>query len=335
MKQIILTGDRPTGKLHLGHYVGTLKNRVLLQDQYDCYFIVADYQVLVDHLDQHRNIEKNVHQVILDWLSVGMDPNKSTFFIQSKIPQLCELTSILSMLVTVARLRRNPTIKSEAQDVGVDSDKDSIVYGFLGYPVSQAADILLFKANLVPVGADQKPHIEQTEEIAQRFNYIFGDTFPLPKALIGDVPRLSGLDGSSKMSKSKGNAIYLSDTAEELGKKVMSAYTDPEKLRKTDPGHPLTCVVFQYTRAFFSVDSENLEADCRAGKLGCVSCKKLLSSKLNTLFEPIRERRYRFEADSDYVRDIISSGTRKAIERGEETMGKVREAIGLSFNKYF
>jgi len=335
MKEVILTGDRPTGKLHLGHYVGTLKNRVYLQDKYDCYFIIADYQVLVDHLDKYGEISRNVREVVLDWLSIGMSPEKSTFFIQSAIPQLSELTNIFSMLVTVARLRRNPTIKSEANDVGVDSEKDNIVYGFLGYPVSQAADILLFRANSVPVGIDQKPHIEQTQEIAQRFNYLFGDVFPRPKALIGDVPRLSGLDGTDKMSKSKGNAIYLSDSADDVKNKVFSAYTDPLKMRKNDPGHPLTCVVFQYTKAFFESDVGNLQEDCLAGKVGCVACKKLLSSKLNGFLEPIREKRLQYEANPEYVRDIVSAGCEKARKRGEETMSMVRDAVGLSYSEYF
>jgi len=335
MKEIILTGDRPTGKLHLGHYVGTLKNRISLQDKYDCHFIVADYQVLVDHLEKYNEVSKNTREVILDWLSVGMDPEKSTFFIQSAIPELSELTNIFSMLVTVARLRRNPTIKNEAQDVGVDSEKDSIVYGFLGYPVSQAADILLFRANLVPVGIDQKPHIEQTQEIAQRFNFLFGEIFPKPKALIGEIPRLSGLDGSDKMSKSKGNAIYLSDPSDIVKQKIFNAYTDPLKIRKDDPGHPATCVVFMYNKAFFSADMGDLESECKAGNIGCVACKKVLASKLNAFLDPMRERRLRYENDPEYLREIISSGCKKARERGKETMEMVRDAVGLGYREYF
>src|SRR3989338_8260640 len=221
-REIILTGDRPTGKLHLGHYVGSLKNRVELQDEYDTFIIIADFQVLIDHLEDTHQVEANIREIVLDYLSVGIDPAKSTVFIQSAVPQLTELTMYLSMLVTVARLRRNPTVKAEAKRVDVDSEKDDIVYGFLGYPVSQAADILLFRTHCVPVGEDQRPHIEQTRELAVRFNKLFGEVFPLPDILVSEMPRLPGLSGEGKMSKSLGNAIYLSDSADLVRKKVMS-----------------------------------------------------------------------------------------------------------------
>jgi len=194
-KKIILTGDRPTGKLHLGHYIGSLKNRVALQDQYDTFIIIADFQVLIDHLEDSHQVEANIREIVLDYLSVGIDPTKSTIFIQSALPQLTELTTYLSMLVTVARLRRNPTVKAEAQRVGVDSERDNIVYGFLGYPVSQAADILLFRAHCVPAGEDQRPHIEQTRELAERFNKLFGEVFPVPELLVSETPKLPGLSG--------------------------------------------------------------------------------------------------------------------------------------------
>jgi len=332
-RKIILTGDRPTGKLHLGHYVGSLKNRVALQDQYDTFIIIADFQVLVDHLEDTHQVEANIREIVLDYLSVGIDPAKSTIFIQSAIPQLCELTMYFSMLVTVARLRRNPTVKAEAKNVDVDSEKDDIVYGFLGYPVSQAADILLFRAHCVPVGEDQRPHIEQTRELAERFNKLFGEVFPLPDILVSETPRLVGLSGEGKMSKSLGNAIYLSDSADLVRHKVMSMYTDPTRLRATDPGHIEGNVVFTYLDAFdpnikYVTD---LKEKYKAGGIGDVELKQYLIEVLMRFLEPIQKRRAEFEQQPDYIRQVISQGCVRAREASEETMKLVRKAVQYDY----
>jgi len=247
MKKRILTGDRPTGPMHLGHYVGSLENRIRLQDEYDCFFIIADYQFLTDHLRETEEVAHYVKTDLLDWLSVGMDPEKSTFFIQSMIPEIAELTMYFSMLVSVARLQRNPTVKEEFKESGLRA----ISYGFLGYPVSQAADILIVRADLVPVGDDNLPHVEQTREIARTFNATFGEVFPVPEGLVGRVARLPGLDGK-KMAKSAGNAIYLSDAPEEVRLKVNAAITDPARIRSTDEGYPDICNIYQYHLAFNS-----------------------------------------------------------------------------------
>ncbi len=240
MRMRILTGDRPTGPMHLGHFVGSLENRVRLQDEYDCFFIVADYQVLTDHLKETEHTEQYIRHVVLDWLSVGLDPGRSTFFIQSRIPQIAELTMYFSMMVTLARLQRNPTVKEEFRAAG----PRAMSYGFLGYPVSQAADILVVRSNLVPVGEDNVAHVEQAREIARTFNRTFGEVFPVPEALVGEVPRLPGLDGQ-KMSTSRHNAIFLSDAPEEVRSKVGMAITDPTRIRVSDKGHPDTCSVYQ------------------------------------------------------------------------------------------
>jgi len=234
MKKRILTGDRPTGPLHLGHYVGSLENRVKLQNEYDCFFIIADYQVLTDHLYETKNVAQNIVEIMLDYLSIGLDPTKSTFFIQSRIPEIAELTMYFSMLVSLPRVQRNPTVKEEMKAAKIG--KKEISYGFVGYPISQAADILVVRANLVPVGEDQLSHLEQTREIARTFNRIFGKVFPVPEPLLGRFPRLPGIDGQ-KMSKSRNNAIYLKDTPEEVARKVMQTYTDPTRIHTTDPGH--------------------------------------------------------------------------------------------------
>jgi tryptophanyl-tRNA synthetase len=220
MKKRILTGDRPTGPLHLGHYVGSLANRVKLQDEYECFFIIADYQVLTDHLKETSQIEKNIKEIVLDYLSVGIDPKKSTIFIQSKIPAIAELTMYFSMMVSLAEVERNPTVKTEIKTAREEGKISEISYGFVGYPISQAADILFLRAHLVPVGKDQLPHIDLTREIARKFNKLFGKVFPIPKALVGEIPSLPGLDGR-KMSKSLGNAIYLSDPSQEVKNKVI------------------------------------------------------------------------------------------------------------------
>jgi len=333
-KKRILTGDRPTGPLHIGHYVGSLENRVRLQDEYECFFIIADYQVLTDHLHETEKIEQNIHEIALDWLSVGMDPEKSVFFVQSKIPEIAELTMYFSMLVTVPRLERNPTVKEEVRAAKLG--KKEMTYGFLGYPVSQAADILFVRADLVPVGADQQAHVEQTREIAQTFNRLFGKVFPVPNALLGEFPRLPGIDGQ-KMSKSRNNAIYLKDSHEEVARKVMRAYTDPTRIRATDPGHIEGNVVFAYLDAFNKnkEDVRELKSRYKKGQIGDVAVKKRLIEVINTFLDPIREKRKEFESRPNFVREAIVSGTEQARREAKETLKLVREAMHFDYRGIF
>ena len=333
-RQIILTGDRPTGRLHLGHYVGSLERRVALQDTYETFIVIADFQVLTDHLKDTQQVEENISQIVLDYLSVGIDPAKTTIFIQSAVPQLCELTTYLSFLVTVARLRRNPTVKAEAKLVDVDADRDDIVYGFLGYPVSQAADILLFRAHCVPAGEDQRPHIEQTRELAHRFNTTFGEVFPLPDLLVSTTPRLPGLSGpSAKMSKSLGNAIFLSDPLDVVREKIMGMYTDPNRLRATDPGTVEGNPVFVYHDAFNPDTAlvDELKVRYRAGTVGDVEVKQRLFEALEGFLRPIQQRRALLEHDPDVVKQVLTAGTARACQVGEETMRLVRAAVGYNY----
>ena len=333
LEKRILTGDRPTGSLHLGHYVGSLENRVKLQDEYDCYFIVADYQVLYDHLLETDKVSDNIRNIVIDWLSVGISPEKSTIFIQSCVPELAELTLYLSFLVSVARLKRNPTVKDEARQIGLSSDKDNISHGFLGFPISQAADILSIRANVVPVGEDQLAHLEQTKEIALKFNRLFGNTFPVPKALLSEYSRLPGIDGQ-KMSKSKNNAIYLKDSPEDIKKKVMQAYTDPKRIHATDPGHIEGNVVFNYLDAFHK-DKNEVEAlkyKYKQGTIGDVEVKKILIDVLNKFLKPIRIKRQKYEKSPDKIEKIIRYGNLKARQKIRETLGVVKER--MHYNNY-
>jgi tryptophanyl-tRNA synthetase len=326
MKKRILTGDRPTNRLHIGSYAGSLQNRVRLQQEYDCFFIIADYQFLTDHLKETAMMEHNINQVLLDWLSVGLDPEKSTFFIQSMVPEIAELTMYFSMLVSLARVQRNPTVKEEFKA----SRLSSISYGFVGYPVSQAADILCVRAHLVPVGDDNLPHVEQTREIARTFNGLFKEVFPIPEALLGTVARLPGLDGR-KMGKSTGNAIFLSDTAGEVSRKVNLAITDPARIRATDAGHPDICNVYQYHLAFNTAEALQIEEDCSKGSISCVTCKHNLAEKLNSFLEPIREKRTYFEARPSILRNGIREGNRRARDEAKETIRLVREAVHTEY----
>ena len=329
----ILTGDRPTGPLHLGHYVGSLQNRVELQKDYDCFFIIADFQVLTDHLKDTAKISDNIRQIVLDYLSVGIDPEKSTIFVQSMVPEIAELTMYLSMLVSIGRLKRNPTVKEELAAVGITENEMS--YGFFGYPVSQAADILIVRANLVPVGEDQLPHLEQTREIARKFNQLFGkDILPVPEAKLGEFPRLPGINGQ-KMSKSRNNAINLSDSPEEVAQKVKQAYTDPTRLKATDPGHIEGNVVFAYLDAFLKdrAELEDLQSKYRAGTIGDVAVKERLTAVLNEFLAPIQERRRQFEAKPGLISDILSAGIKRTREEGKATMEVVREAMQMDYKK--
>ncbi len=328
----ILTGDRPTGKLHLGHYVGTLANRVALQDEYEVFLLVADYHMLTT-----RNSRKHIEQVaanarglVLDYLSVGIDPEKTTIYVQSLVPEVAEIFLIFSMLVTVPRLQRVPTLKDMMADLHIENPSA----GLLNYPVLQAADILIVRADLVPVGKDQESHIEVCREIARRFNQTYGPVFPEPDGLYGgDGATLVGTDGKTKMSKSLDNAIFLSDDAETVSQKIMKMYTDPTRLRATDPGHVEGNPVFIYHDAFNPNKEEvaELKERYRRGKVGDVEVKKRLIAAMNNFLDPMRERRHRFMAQPNIVNDILKSGTEKVTAEGRETVRVMREAMGMTY----
>ncbi len=328
-----LTGDRPTGRLHIGHYFGSLKTRVEMQNsgKYDPYIEIADVQALTDNFDNPEKVRKNVKEVVLDYLSIGIDPEKTTIYVQSMIPEIAELTVFYSNLVTVARLERNPTVKTEiAQKQEIF--KESVTYGFLGYPVSQAADITVVEGILVPVGEDQEPLIEQCREIVRKFNSIYGDTLPEPKAVLSNAKRIKGLDGNDKMGKSLGNAIYLSDTEEEVNKKIMSAVTDPARIKKDDPGHPDVCMVAYYHKLFSTTEEVKCVCEeCKLGKRGCVACKKQLAQNANKFLEPMREKRKYYEERPELVEKILIEGTEKTRKTAKETMKKVKKAMRLDY----
>ncbi|RMF63296.1 MAG: tryptophan--tRNA ligase [Calditrichaeota bacterium] len=327
----ILTGDRPTGKLHLGHYVGTLANRVRLQDEYEMFLLVADYHMLTTR-NEKKHIEEvaqNTRELILDYLSVGIDPEKATIYVQSLVPEVAEIFLIFSMLVTVPRLQRVPTLKEIMADQHIENPSA----GLLNYPVLQAADILIVRADLVPVGKDQESHIEVCREIARRFNQLYGKVFPEPEGLIGDVATLVGTDGKAKMSKSLNNAIYLSDDEETVAQKVMGMYTDPTRIRATDPGHVEGNPVFIYHDAFNSnkEEVEELKERYRGGRVGDVEVKKRLITALNAFLEPVRARRRQFESRPGLVEDIIHAGTEIVTREGRETVRLMREAMGMTY----
>jgi tryptophanyl-tRNA synthetase len=329
MKKRILTGDRPTGSLHLGHYVGTLANRVRLQDEYECFFIIADLHMLTTHFDRIPNIAENARQLVYDYVSIGIDPERSTIYLQSLVPEVSELMLIFSMLVTVPRLQRVPTLKDQMHAANLDA----VTLGLLLYPVLQAADIMMVRAHLVPVGKDQASHLEVTREIAQRFNSLYGEVFPVPQTLIGDVPTLVGTDGQAKMSKSLNNAIYLSDDQETVNAKVMKMYTDPTRLRATDPGHLEGNPVFQYHDAFNEnkQEVEELKERYVHGKVGDVEVKKKLAAAINRFLTPVRERRRQIESQPQRVDEILNEGSSKAQKEARETLSLAKEAMKLNF----
>ena len=332
-KKRILTGDRPTGKLHIGHYFGSLKKRVEMQNSglYDPYILIADVQALTDNFNNPDKVRKNVREVAMDYLSCGIDPEKTTIYIQSMIPEVAELTVFYSNLVTIARLQRNPTVKTEIAQKK-DLFGESVTYGFLGYPVSQAADITCFEGELVPVGEDQLPLIEQCREIVRKFNSIYGKTLIEPEPVLSSAGRIKGLDGNEKMGKSLGNAIYLSDSEEEITKKVMSAVTDPGRIRKDDKGNPDICMVAYYHKLFSSEDEVNAVCkECRAGQRGCVACKRQLAKNISDTLKPIREKRAYYEEHPEIVDKILMEGTAKAQKTAKETMKKVKKAMRLDY----
>ena len=322
----ILTGDRTTGRLHLGHYIGSLANRVQLQNEYDTFILLADVQALTTHFKNPALIHDSICQVAVDNLSAGLDPEKITLVQQSQVPAIAELTVLFSMLVSVNSLRHNPTIKTEAKQYGYDD----LSYGFLGYPVSQTADITFCGADLVPVGADQMPHMEAAHKIVRRFNDLYGDTFKLPQALLSATPRLPGVDGNAKMGKSLGNAIYLSNDAETVAAKLRSARTDPARLHAADPGDPQVCVAAAYYKAFAPQSYEEICESCRGGKTGCAACKRELARQINALLEPVRERNAYYTARPAVVKELIAAGTARANAVGAETMRRVKDAMGVT-----
>lgn len=330
-EQTVLTADRPTGHLHLGHYIGSLKKRVELQDEYKCFIMVADIQALSDNFDDPEKVRSNVVEICKDYLAVGLDPQKSTLFIQSLIPELFELTSYFLNLVSVSRLERNPTVKSELTQKNFS---ESVTAGFLTYPVSQASDIAAFKADLIPVGEDQLPHLELTNEVIRRFNRIYkSDVFHECRAILGKVGRLVGTDGKAKASKSLNNAIFLSDSAEIIKQKVYSMYTDPDHIKVSDPGKVEGNVVFAYLDAFYDAKEEldSLKDQYRKGGLGDTVIKSLLNDVLQKQLQPVREKRTSL-SDGD-VMAILLEGSKIAREVAEKTLQEVRETIGIVYRK--
>ncbi|MDP2663829.1 MAG: tryptophan--tRNA ligase [bacterium] len=330
MKKRLLTGDRPTGKLHLGHYTGSLRNRVQLQDEYESFIMVADVQALTDNFSHPEKVRESVYEVVLDNLAVGVDPDKVTFFIQSQIPEIAELTVFFSNLVTVSQLERNPTVKEEIASKGSIFKDGNVTFGFLGYPVSQAADILFCKAELVPVGEDQLPMIEQTREIAKKFNKYYGEVFPLPKPLLSKIGRLKGLDGR-KMSKSFDNAIYLSDSREEIARKVMPAKTDNENSIIFDPeNRPDISNLILYYQIATGAAIKDIEKEF-AGVESYKLFKEKLVDVLDKFLEPIRKRRAAYAADMNAIQDILEKGKVRASEEAQKTMELVRKAMKLDY----
>ena len=334
MKKTILTGLRPTGNLHLGHYFGAAQNYVKLQNDYDFYLEIADVQALTDNFDNPEKVRKNIKEITMDLLSIGLEPENVNYFIQSKIPEIAELTVFYSNLVTVARLHRNPTVKTEiAQKKELfGNEGESITYGFLGYPVSQAADITAFNGELVPVGEDQLPLIEQCREIVRKFNNIYGETLTEPEAYLSENKRIKGLDGNDKMGKSLGNAIYLVDDEETIKKKIMGAVTDPNKIKKDDPANPDVCMVYYYHKLINNEENINtICSECKQGSRGCVQCKKELIEKMNEFLKPIQEKRKVYEENPELVKEILDNGTKKAQEKAKETMLKVRQSMKIDY----
>ena len=327
-KKRILSGMRPTGPLHLGNYLGALANWVEMQDQYECFFFVADWHALTSDYENPKDLGEYVRQILLDWLSAGLSPEKSTLFIQSKVPEHAELYLLLSMITPVPWLERNPTYKDQIVQI---QNKDLSTFGFLGYPVLQAADIIIYKAQGVPVGVDQVPHVEITREIARRFNFLYGPVFPEPEAILTQTPKILGMD-RRKMSKSYGNAIFLSDTPEQIRAKVMQMITDPQRARRSDPGNPDVCNVFEFHKLYTDpVITAQINDQCRSAEIGCVECKKIMAEGLIAAMEPIRQKRLYYEQHPEIVTEIIEAGSRKARETARQTMAEVRKAISIDY----
>ncbi|HEX2228613.1 MAG TPA: tryptophan--tRNA ligase [Candidatus Binatia bacterium] len=324
--EIIVSGARPTGRLHLGHLHGALKNWVKLQENYRCFFFVADWHALTTDYATPQGITESTMDMLLDWLSVGLDPTRSVMFRQSRVPEHAELHLLYSMITPVPWLERNPTYKDQIKEL---TAKDLTTYGFLGYPVLQAADITIYKANKVPVGVDQVPHVELTREIVRRFNQLYGPIFPEPDALLTETQKLPGLDGR-KMSKSYGNAVFLSDTPEEIDQKLSRMMTDPARVRRTDPGEPEKCPAFQLHKIYCTPEEiDFVTKGCRTATIGCLECKKIMIKHVIEDLAPVREKRAALERQPEQLEAILDSGNRAAQEVAAETMTEVRPAVGL------
>jgi tryptophanyl-tRNA synthetase len=325
-KKVIVSGMRPTGKIHFGHLHGALLNWRHLLDEYNCYYFIADWHALTSEYSHTDIIRESTYEIVMDWISIGLDPEKSTFFVQSDIKEHAELHLLFSMITPLPWLERNPTYKDQLREI---TQRDLYTYGFLGYPVLQAADILMYKANGVPVGEDQAPHVELTREIARRFNNFFGDIFPEPDTLLTPTAKILGID-RRKMSKSYGNAIFLTDTDEELNQKVGQMITDPQRAKRSDPGNPAVCNVFSFHEIYSPPETvADIDKKCRNAGIGCVECKKLMAAALQRYLEPVRESRRQLEARPDYVKQIIMEGNKKARSVASATMAEVREAVKL------
>lgn len=333
MKKTILSGLRPTGNLHLGHYFGACQSYLKMQDDYDFFLEIADVQALTDNFNNPEKVRKNVYEITMDLLSIGLDPKKVHFFIQSKIPEIAELTVFYSNLVTVSRLERNPTVKAEILQKKelFGNNGESITYGFLGYPVSQAADITIFDGEVVPVGDDQLPLLEQCREIVRKFNSIYGKTLKEPEQVLSNITRVKGLDGNEKMGKSLGNAIYLIDSEDVIRKKVMDAVTDPEKIKKDDPANPDVCMVYYYHKLVNERNLDTVCQECKNGARGCVQCKKELIQAMKEFLDPIQERRKFYESHKEEVEKVLLEGTEIAKKRAEKQMKKIKEVMMINY----
>ena len=327
MKGVIFSGMRPTGKLHIGNYYGALTNWIQLQNEYKCYYGVVDWHALTTGYDNTSQMKENMIEMVIDWLSAGIDPNKSTLLIQSHVPEHAELHLLLSMITPLAWLERNPVLKEQVRDLNL---KENMGYGLLGYPVLMASDILIYQSNAVPVGEDQSPHVELAREIGRRFNNLYNPVFPIPKLKLSHTPRIPGTDGR-KMSKSLKNDITLSDKPEDIKNKVLSMITDPRKIRLSDPGHPEVCVVYKYHEIFNKKEFQNIERDCRKAKLGCVACKKRLADVLIQSFQSFREKRNYYERNSQLVWDILMKGSEEARKVAKKTLSEVRKAMKIDY----
>ncbi|GAV22322.1 tryptophan--tRNA ligase [Carboxydothermus pertinax] len=325
MEKVVLSGMRPTGKLHLGHLL-VLENWVKLQAEAKCYYMIADWHALTTEYENTGSILQNIEDLTLDFLAAGIDPEKSALFVQSEVKEHAELALLFGMFTPLSWLERVPTYKDQKEKLG-EMGKDLNTYGFLGYPLLQAADILIYRANLVPVGEDQLPHLELTREVARRFNYLYGEVFPEPQAVLHTVPLLPGIDGR-KMSKSYKNEIAISSSSEEVNEQVRNMITDPARVRKTDPGNPEVCVVHTYYKVFYPEKVAEIEEQCKTAGIGCVACKNQLAAKINEILDPLRERRQEFLKGKKYL-EILAQGRIKATHAAQETMGKVREKMKL------
>lgn len=328
--QYVLSGLRPTGRVHLGNYFGAVRNWVRLQDLFDCYYFVADWHALTSHYADTAEITQSTFDAVADWLAAGLDPAKSTIFIQSEVKEHAELHLILSMVTPLPWLERVPTFKDQQEQL---EDKDLNTYGFLGYPLLQTADIIIYRANFVPVGEDQASHLEFSREVVRRFNNFYGDVFPEPQVLLTETPKVPGLDGR-KMSKSYGNTIGLTSSADEIRALVMTMFTDPERIRRKDPGRPDVCNLFQFHKLFSNGETiARVDHECRTAQIGCVDDKKLLAEIMIESLRPIREKREEIDRDPSIVWDVLREGNRKARERAAQTMELVRDAIKINYRE--